>query len=137
MISPTEHGSLVVQHEIDRGIYLLFWDSSWIEPAYRRASEALRARVVGLTAQKFEAAILILREVEKTELPKFCTKYECNTQYVYGARVLIDEASVACFRFRWGEGMNAFMKIICSPYSPKRCLNSSSATATTTNAYVS
>ena len=45
--------------------------------------------------KKFEAAILIMREVEKTELPKFCTKYECNTQYVYGARVLIDEASVA------------------------------------------
>ena len=35
-----------------------------------------------------------LRGVEKTELPKFCTKYECNTQYVYGAKVLIDEASV-------------------------------------------
>lgn len=48
MISPTEHGSLVVQHEVDRGIYLLFWDSSWIKPAYQRASEALSARVIAL-----------------------------------------------------------------------------------------
>ena len=116
MISPTEHGSLVVQHEIDRGIYLLFWDSSWIEPAYRRASEALRARVVGLTAQEIRSSNPdYAGSRKKTELPKFCTKYECNTQYVYGARVLIDEASVALLRFRWGEGMNAFMKIICSP----------------------
>lgn len=55
MISPTEHGSLVVQHEVDRGIYLLFWDSSWIEPAYQRASEALRARVIGLRTQEIRS----------------------------------------------------------------------------------
>jgi hypothetical protein len=55
MIFPTEHGSLVVQHEVDRGIYLLFWDSSWIEPAYQRASEALRARVNGLRTQEIRS----------------------------------------------------------------------------------
>ena len=55
MILPTEHGSLVVQHEVDRGIYLLFWDSSWIEPAYQRASEALRARVIGLRTQEIRS----------------------------------------------------------------------------------
>jgi len=55
MISPTEHGSLVVQHEVDRGIYLLFWDSSWIEPAYQRASEALRARAIGLGTQEIQS----------------------------------------------------------------------------------
>ena len=54
MISPTEHGSLVVQHEVDRGIYLLFWDSSWIEPAYKRASEALRDRVLSLNSRNFD-----------------------------------------------------------------------------------
>ena len=53
-ISPTEHGSLVVQHEVDRGIYLLFWDSSWIEPAYKRASEALRDRVLSLNSRNFD-----------------------------------------------------------------------------------
>jgi hypothetical protein len=55
MIFPTEHGSLVGQHEVDRGIYLLFWDSSWIEPAYQRASEALRARVNGLRTQEIRS----------------------------------------------------------------------------------
>ena len=53
-VTPTEHGSLVVQHEVDRGIYLLFWDSSWIEPAYKRASEALRDRVLSLNSRNFD-----------------------------------------------------------------------------------
>ena len=53
-VTPTEHGSLVVQHEVDRGIYLFFWDSSWIEPAYKRASEALRDRVLSLNSRNFD-----------------------------------------------------------------------------------
>jgi hypothetical protein len=31
---------------------LWFWDSSWVEPAYRRANEALAARVLTLLNEK-------------------------------------------------------------------------------------
>ncbi len=46
LLQPAEGGTKVVQHEVDRGIYLWFWDSSWIEPAYQRVSDALGARVM-------------------------------------------------------------------------------------------
>ena len=41
-----EGGTKVIQHEVDKGFYLLFWDSSWIEPAYAKASAALKQRVL-------------------------------------------------------------------------------------------
>ena len=44
-LEAVEGGTKVVQHELDRGFYLHFWDSGWIEPAYRKVSEALKARV--------------------------------------------------------------------------------------------
>lgn len=40
-------GTKITQHEVDRGLGLWFWDSSWIEPAYASVSEALIARVLG------------------------------------------------------------------------------------------
>lgn len=48
ILKPVNGGTRVIQHEVDRGIYLWFWDSSWIEPAYQRAGEALRDRVIAL-----------------------------------------------------------------------------------------
>ena len=33
------------QHEVDRGLYLWLWDSSWIEPAYVETLRALRDHV--------------------------------------------------------------------------------------------
>ena len=46
LLEPVDGGTKVVQHEVDRGFYLWFWDSSWVEPAYMKATEALRDRVV-------------------------------------------------------------------------------------------
>ena len=45
LLEPTAEGTKVIQHEVDRGIYLWFWDSSWVEPAYQETLEALKARV--------------------------------------------------------------------------------------------
>lgn len=44
-LSPTESGTLVVQSEVYKGIGVLFWDASQMEPAYQRVNEALKARV--------------------------------------------------------------------------------------------
>ena len=45
LLEPIDGGTKVIQHEVDRGFWLWFWDSSWIVPAYTEASEALRNRV--------------------------------------------------------------------------------------------
>ncbi|MGC6366861.1 MAG: SRPBCC domain-containing protein [Candidatus Marinamargulisbacteria bacterium] len=41
ILEPTETGTKLIQHEIDRGLWLLFWDSSWIEDAYIKTSKNL------------------------------------------------------------------------------------------------
>lgn len=46
ILEPVEGGTRVIQHEIDRGFYLWFWDSDWVEPAYQRTVDALRERVL-------------------------------------------------------------------------------------------
>ncbi|MEM1299748.1 MAG: SRPBCC domain-containing protein [Pseudomonadota bacterium] len=46
-LEPIDGGTRVTQYEIDRGFYLWFWDSSWVEPAYQRTTDALKARVEG------------------------------------------------------------------------------------------
>ena len=46
LLEPAEGGTKVIQHEVDRGIYVWFWDSDWVEPSYLKASEALRDRVL-------------------------------------------------------------------------------------------
>ena len=48
LLEPVDKGTRVTQHEEYRGIGVLFWDSSWVEPAYRKANEALRNRVIHL-----------------------------------------------------------------------------------------
>ena len=48
LLEPTEGGTKVIQHEVDKGFYMWFWDSSWIEPSYTRVSEALKERVLEL-----------------------------------------------------------------------------------------
>ena len=45
ILEPIEGGTKVTQHEVDRGLYLWFWNSDWIEPAYAKTSAALKARV--------------------------------------------------------------------------------------------
>lgn len=49
LLEPVEGGTKVIQHEIDRGFYLWFWNSDWIEPGYRSVNEALAARVQNTT----------------------------------------------------------------------------------------
>ena len=44
-LEPVEDGTKVVQHEVDRGFWLWFWESDWIVPAYTQVSEALKGRV--------------------------------------------------------------------------------------------
>lgn len=48
ILQPVEGGTLVRQIDVDRGGFLWFWDSSWVEPAYRMANEALAQRVLAL-----------------------------------------------------------------------------------------
>ena len=43
-----EGGTLVRQIDVDRGAFLWFWDTSWIEPSFRLANEALARRVLDL-----------------------------------------------------------------------------------------
>ncbi|MBO9451815.1 SRPBCC family protein [Tropicibacter sp. R16_0] len=45
LLESVEVGTKVTQHEVDRGIYLWFWDSSWIEPAYASVNDALADRL--------------------------------------------------------------------------------------------
>lgn len=45
LLEPVDGGTRVVQHEVDRGLWLWFWNSDWIEPAYERVLEALAERV--------------------------------------------------------------------------------------------
>ena len=52
LLEPVNGGTRVRQVDIDRGGFLWFWDTSWVEPAYRRANEALAARVLTLLHEK-------------------------------------------------------------------------------------
>ena len=44
-LEPTQGGTRVIQHEVDSGAAMLFWDSSWVQPAYERVNLALKRRV--------------------------------------------------------------------------------------------
>lgn len=46
LLEPVEGGTRVTQHEEYRGIGVWFWDYGWVEPAYARANEALKTRVL-------------------------------------------------------------------------------------------
>ncbi len=46
LLEAVEGGTKVTQHEVDRGFWVWFWDSDWVEPAYRKANIALRNRVL-------------------------------------------------------------------------------------------
>jgi hypothetical protein len=48
LLEPVNEGTRVTQHEEYRGIGVLFWDASWVEPAYRNVNEALKNRVAHL-----------------------------------------------------------------------------------------
>lgn len=52
LLEPVPEGTKVIQHEEYRGIWVWFWDASWVEPAYQKANEALRDRVLRLQKQK-------------------------------------------------------------------------------------
>ena len=45
LLEPTEGGTKVIQYEIDRGIYVWFWDDSWIVPKYTEVLQALEREV--------------------------------------------------------------------------------------------
>lgn len=45
LLEPTEGGTKVTQYEIDRGLFVWFWDDSWIIPKYTEVLEALEAEV--------------------------------------------------------------------------------------------
>ena len=48
LLEPVDGGTRVVQHEEYRGVGVLFWDNSWVEPAYASVNEALGRRVAEL-----------------------------------------------------------------------------------------
>ena len=43
---PVKGGTKVTQREEYRGIAVWFWDADWVEPAYQKANQALRDRVL-------------------------------------------------------------------------------------------
>lgn len=45
LLEPVEGGTKVTQYEIDRGIYVWFWDDSWIVPKYTEVLQALEREV--------------------------------------------------------------------------------------------
>ena len=47
LLQPVEGGTRVTQFEIDRGIWLWFWNSHWVEPAYEDVLVELERYVVG------------------------------------------------------------------------------------------
>lgn len=51
LLEPLEGGTRVTQHEEYRGIGVWFWNASWVEPAYSRANEALKDRVLDLAGE--------------------------------------------------------------------------------------
>ena len=46
LLKEVASGTLVIQHEEYRGLYVPFWDASWVEPAYQRVNEALKNQVL-------------------------------------------------------------------------------------------
>ena len=40
-----DEGTRLIQHEIDRGIGMLFWNSTWIEPAYQKRARTSKKRL--------------------------------------------------------------------------------------------
>lgn len=46
LLEPSEGGTRLIQHEEYSGVFLLFWDTSWIEPAYQKSNENLRELVI-------------------------------------------------------------------------------------------
>lgn len=45
ILEKVDAGTKVIQKEEYTGFYVNFWDSAWVEPAYRRVNEALRQEV--------------------------------------------------------------------------------------------
>lgn len=41
-LKPVKGGTRLIQHEKYSGIMLLFWDTDWIEPAYKKSNENLK-----------------------------------------------------------------------------------------------
>ena len=46
ILEKVEGGTKVIQREEYTGVYMNFWDASWVEPAYERVNEALRDEVI-------------------------------------------------------------------------------------------
>ena len=46
LLEPVEDGTKVTQYEIDRGLYVWFWDDSWIIPKYTEVLQALDREVM-------------------------------------------------------------------------------------------
>lgn len=45
ILEQTDNGTKLIQYEIDRGVGLLFWDSSWVESAYQKSGENLKGLI--------------------------------------------------------------------------------------------
>ena len=47
-LEPTQGGTRLIQHEVDNGVAMLFWDSSWVQPTHEEVNQAFKLRVEGL-----------------------------------------------------------------------------------------
>ncbi len=50
-LEAVDGGTKVTQYEVDKGLWMWFWDSSWVQPTYERVNEALKAYVLELDSQ--------------------------------------------------------------------------------------
>lgn len=46
LLEPVDGGTRLIQHEEFYGLYLLFWDTSWLESAYQKSAYNLRELVI-------------------------------------------------------------------------------------------
>ena len=66
LLEPVDGGTRVAQHEEYRGIGVWFWDASWVEPAYSRANEALKERVLRLEPEAGAIGVRARRSRDST-----------------------------------------------------------------------
>lgn len=46
ILEPVNGGTRVRQYEVDKGIWMWFWDSSWVQPTYEQVNEALKKKMM-------------------------------------------------------------------------------------------
>lgn len=49
-LEAVEGGTRVQQYEVDKGIWMWFWDAGWVQPSYEQVNKALKRRVLEIVS---------------------------------------------------------------------------------------